>query len=552
MIMIKKYYLFQTSCILFCLLFSLNAFSYDFEEKNADSITIYYNITSNKDCTCEITYKGKTSNDYNGDIRIPNSVKHNGIEYSVTKIGTYAFSNCRLNSIDLPNTITKIGSYAFYNCINLKSIVIPSNVTEIGSGAFSNCTNLISADLSCYESIIKYRLFYDCSNLTDVILPYSVKEIESAAFNACYKLSSISLPSIEKINSMAFYECRSLTTMELPKTLSLIGSLAFGGCNALSDINIDEDNNYYSSHNGVLFDKEMKTLISYPVGRKESSYTIPNGVVNIDDYAFYGCSLSTVKIPETLEKIGDCAFCFCSHLDAISLPNSIKEIGKKAFYHCLKLTSMKIPTSVNHLSDQAFELCKSLNKVELPNSITSVGKGVFCDCQSLIEVSIPESLSIIGEQMFANCSKIRFIEIPKSVTNIGEHAFNGCSNMSSIIIGENVSNIEMYAFKNCPALKEIISLNETPPTIHYFAVEELVFKEDVYLRVPESAFDSYKSAEIWQYFVHIDKYDPTDINEIYFTKNYNVSNLYDTNGRMVHYKDNGLFIKNGKKFLIRY
>ena len=109
---------------------------------------------------------------YYGNIIIPEKVTYNGIEYSVTLIGDYAFSDCNnLTSITIPNTVTSIGGYAFSDCDNLTSITIPNSVTSIG-----------------------YYAFYNCSSLTSITIPNSVTSIGSSAFSSCDALTSTSIP----------------------------------------------------------------------------------------------------------------------------------------------------------------------------------------------------------------------------------------------------------------------------------------------------------------------------------------------------------------------
>ena len=126
------------------LMMALLSFAQDFEVKNADEKTIYYEITSSSDLTVAVTYQGTSyseySNEYNGSVTIPKSVTYNGKTYSVTSIGSYAFFECSgLTSVTIPNSVTSIGSYAFAFCNGLTSITIPNSVTTIGDYAFDGC-----------------------------------------------------------------------------------------------------------------------------------------------------------------------------------------------------------------------------------------------------------------------------------------------------------------------------------------------------------------------------------------------------------------------------
>ena len=129
------------------LMMALLSFAHDFEVKNADEKTIYYEITSSSDLTVAVTYQGTSyseySNEYSGDVTIPESVSYGGKTYSVTSIDYSAFFECSgLTSITIPNSVTAIGDYAFLYCDGLTSVTIGNSVTSIGDYAFAGCSGL--------------------------------------------------------------------------------------------------------------------------------------------------------------------------------------------------------------------------------------------------------------------------------------------------------------------------------------------------------------------------------------------------------------------------
>ena len=264
------------------------------------------------------------------------------IARSVTAIGDYAFSGCSsLKSITIPESVTEIGRSAFQYCSSLKSITIPGSVTSIGDYAFEICSSLTEMiynaencktlgtnwlrdvplqKLTIGTSVksIPNNAFRNCSNLTSINIPESVTSIGAQAFENCSNLTSINIPeSVTLIGYFAFRDCSSLTSITIPESVTEIGNYAFLYCSSLKEFIVDDSNRYYTSKDGVLFSKDITTLITYP-NAKASVYEIPESVTSIVDWAFSGCSdLTSITIPESVTSIGNYAFLYCSYLNDI-------------------------------------------------------------------------------------------------------------------------------------------------------------------------------------------------------------------------------------------
>ena len=170
---------------------------------------IYYNLVSEGQ-QAEVT--SKPSGYYSNDITIPESVKNNGITYSVTSIGEGAFSYCSgLTSIEIPNSVTSIGNYAFSECSSLTSVIIPNSVTSIGIEAFCYCDGLTSIEIPNSVTSIGDYAFQNCSGLTSVTIGNSVTSIGGSAFQGCDGLTSVTIGNgIKSIGYKAFYRCKQL------------------------------------------------------------------------------------------------------------------------------------------------------------------------------------------------------------------------------------------------------------------------------------------------------------------------------------------------------
>lgn len=128
---------------------------------------------------------------------------------------------------------------------------------------------------------------------------------------------------------------------------------------------------------------------------------------------------------------------------------TVETIGRAAFYGS-SVTSVTIPDSVTFISDLAFANCSNLTNISIPNSVTSIGSSAFEYCTSLKSITLPSSLRTISQALFFDCSQLTTIQIPDSVSSILAYAFYNCRNLKTIRIPVSVTFIESYAFDGCP------------------------------------------------------------------------------------------------------
>lgn len=185
--------------------------------------------------------------------------------------------------------------------------------------------------------------------------------------------------------------------------------------------------------------------------RKIMKVTIPNGVEEIDKYAFRDCELlEEVIIPESVKKIGSRAFSKCSKLKNILFSKRVK-VGACVFDGCTSLCDSKGLIIIDDVlyyiePDQDVALC------EIPNGIKKIASYVFStgkDWSIIKEIRFPEGLKEIGDGVFEKMTGITKISLPGSVNKVGERAFYGCTNLESVDLPNEMVFLGTEAFANC-------------------------------------------------------------------------------------------------------
>ena len=257
--------------------------------------------------------------------------------------------------------------------------------------------------------------------------------------------------------------------INIPKSVTDIEPNAFYANRNLTTINVDSANTTYTSVDGVLFSKDKTKLVFCPEGKTGMTYTVPNGVKTIGEFALADRSdLRTVVLPEGLEHIEESAFEWCQSLESIDLPSTLKTIGHYAFYGCMSFEQMNIPAKVTEIGDMAFLYCYAISKFTVdssntafccendiilskdktklvaypaaktdfeytvPSTVKVIGDGAFNCVENLVEITLPTRLTTIGNEAFSDCMNLYEITIPATVTEIGWNAFYGCWSMHSI------------------------------------------------------------------------------------------------------------------------
>ena len=435
---------------------------------------------------------------------------------SVTYIEWGAFMNCTsLKNVEFGCGVTDIDGFAFGYCTGLENVVLGDNVKIIHEAAFEGCESLEKVVLPSGLKEIWDQAFNDCGSLIDITVPSSVISIRDHAFSDCvliryngtksqwmsiatesnweenndfileylaeeeleYKLNAngqgytvtglgtcydtVIIPStynglpVTRIDDYAFSGNTSITSVVISDSVKSIAGTAFYKCSNLLEIKVDAQNAWHCDVDGVLFNKAKDTLVCYPIGKSESSYTIPNGVISVDRYAFACSRLAVIEIPESVASVEFRAFAECRNLTFIELPESVTFIDSYAFCDSSSLVAIKIPAGVATIEGGTFSGCKKLSIVEIPDSITTIGNYAFYDCSNLLEIEIPAGVTAVGSYAFSGCKMLSAVKIPSGVSAIEEGTFSNCSNLTAIDLPESVTAIRNSAFSRCSSLTGI-------------------------------------------------------------------------------------------------
>ena len=222
------------------------------------------------------------------------------------------------------------------------------------------------------------------------------------------------------------------------------------------------------------------------------------GVVKISSDEFNDCeNLTSIQLPEQLQRIGDNAFRDCYQLQSIDIPAQVTTIDMNAFCGCFRLSEVTFHEGLNTIGETAFTSCRALQSLDIPASVTSIASSAFRGCSSIASITVhidntvydsrdncnaivktasnelmlgcqnttfPETVTVIGASAFSGCHKLQRIDIPEGIVTIGTSAFLGCSGLTEVLLPASLTTIGNSAFSECTRLTNV-QLSEGLETI---------------------------------------------------------------------------------------
>lgn len=263
-------------------------------------------------------------------------VKYNGNEENVViptdvqEIGTKCFKKTKITTVSIPASVRKIRSEAFEDCHMLRRVTFedPTVIVELGADVFDRCRSLEEISL---PRVKKLHSTFRYTRFTSFKIGEYTTSLEHGSFCDCEFLKEIDLGSVETIGDYAFIRC-AFESLIIPESVFYIHNNAIWQCEKFKEFIVNENNPHYKSADGVLYTKDGSELVSFPRGRIQENFTLPNTVKVIRKNAFYEAKIKNFVFNEVLEEIHDTAFEHAEIESFTPIPSSLKYVGKAAFY----------------------------------------------------------------------------------------------------------------------------------------------------------------------------------------------------------------------------
>ena len=390
-------------------------------------------------------------------------ILHNGITP-----GSRVFKNCTaLKSVVLPEDIDSIADEMFYNCQSLASLDLPASVEDIGKNAFYGVPCKINVVKGSYAHKYMFQANGLYAYTVDGKAPdsssggtvngftYFVKSNGKATILECQNSGDVVIPStisgitVDNLEKQLFYGRSGITSVSIPKTVTYFGTsetdnnwdYVFSYCYDLKSINVNKENPVFSSMDGVLFSKDGKTLINYPVSHAGTTY----------------------YTPEETRTVCCTAFASASNLKKLYLTNPNTWWYTYTFYNTPNLTvyypeggqaetcvNNAIKNGLTHDQDSSRNVFRTfdpadLSKLSLPKKLKIIEEQAFAGATAR-KIVVPSGVSDIRSKAFANCPNLEYLELPAGQINIADDILYGCSGVT--VICPAGSAAETWAEKN--------------------------------------------------------------------------------------------------------
>ncbi len=394
------------------------------------------------------------------------------------------YSGTGFVEIEVPAYITADVPYLFVNCEKLEKVTFLNTDSQtIGMGAFSNTPAL--REITGIDNVMVICDYaFKNSGLTELELE-NVQILTGSSFCYADKIESVYFPALETIESVmsfegesynAFAYCTSLKSFYIGEKLGYFDALGtFTGCDALEEIVVHENNAYFASVEGVLFNKEETAILLYPTASTVAELVLPESITAITAGTFMGApNLEKVVLP-AVQSIGEKAFAY-SALKEIVLSDDLVEIDDNAFY-ATKLTEVTV-NNAEYLGNKAFGAIETLEKVTLGAVAEFNFSRVFFGSTNIASVELNgcEVLTEFEDGLYNADKTVLYryfgteanVTLPEGIVKIDAEAFAGNTTVKNVVLPESLGYIGDGAFFGCTALTEITFKSEKAPVLQSY------------------------------------------------------------------------------------
>lgn len=392
-----------------------------------------------------------------------------------TTLLCYPKANKRENYV-MPRSVTKVDSFALSATKYLKNIDLSEKITAID---LSDCINLETVNLPDAMTNINCR---NCYNLKLDKLPESLKEIVS--FENCYNITIKTIPEgVTRLSHSAFQNCKSIKKFHIGKNVLQKHAngyeygyyYVFAGCDSLEEITVDKDNTYFTSENGVLYNKDKTKLFHYPSAKTDEVFSIPEGVITISTLAFSNAlNLVEVKIPSTLTEIGssytNAEYCLNQFLGCLNLEKF--SVNDKSESYSVDENGVLYNKSKTTLI--AYPIGSGMTSFTIPSTVTEIIQPdcYFGETENLEEILVEEGNTAFSstDGVLYNADNTKLMAYPHKKqdtryeildTATGTYSFGCMFNqhpyLKEVVAPESVTNLRL---KNPSSLEKLEILNK--------------------------------------------------------------------------------------------